>query len=147
MISLLEIKEKLIQADMKITHQRLVVYQNMMQMKGHPTAEEIFEKVRKKNPSISLGTVYKTLDAFEEHKLIYKVSTPGGKMRYDINLEPHNHIYSGNTNEIIDYFDDKLNELIQNYIKNKNIKNFTINDIRLQIKGDKIDPKKNILIE
>lgn len=142
-----EIKDKLTSKGLKTTHQRLVVFQALCEHKGHPTAEEVFDLVKANNPTISLGTIYKTLETFVEKELILKVSLPGGKMRYDMNMENHGHIYCSRTKEIIDYFDDELIGIIENHISKKEITNFTLNGIRLHLRGEKIDPKENIVIK
>ena len=115
--------------------------------KVHPTAEQVYDAVREANPTISLGTIYKTLETFVEAELVNKVSTPQGQMRYDSNMAPHNHIYVTNTDEIVDFQDRGLHDLIQKYVAEKKIGNFNIKDIRLHIKGEKIDPEKDISIQ
>lgn len=131
---------------LKITHQRIVVYQAALLSKSHPTAEQIFDSIKSNNPSISLATVYKTLETLVENQLINKVSSPQGKMRYDARIDKHNHIYISNTNEIVDYEDDELRDILLSYLNKKNFSNLNITDFKLQIKGEKIDPQKGISI-
>jgi Fur family transcriptional regulator, peroxide stress response regulator len=142
-----DIREKLSRAGLKATQQRMVVYQALLQtMNQHPTAERIYEIVRPQNPSISLGTVYKTLDIFVSNGLAGKVASDAGYMRYDVNVEQHSHIYCTNTQEIIDYHDEALDELIQQYFQKKNIKNLRIGQIHVQISGQKENPEQEIEI-
>lgn len=144
---LADIREILSGAGLKATQQRMVVYQALLKtMNQHPTAERIFEVVRPQNPSISLGTVYKTLDIFVSNGLAGKVASDAGFMRYDINMEQHSHIYCSNTQEIIDYHDDELDQLIQQYFEKKNIRNLKIKNIHVQINGLKEDPAQKIEI-
>lgn len=131
---------------LKITHQRIVVYQAVTDTNTHPTAEQIYDRIKDKNPSISLATVYKTLETFVENELINKVSSPQGTMRYDAKKDHHNHIYITNTNEILDYKDEKLRKFLMNYLNKKKFSNFNITDFKLQIKGEKINPEKGISI-
>lgn len=131
---------------LKITHQRIVVYQAMRCTDKHPTAEQIYDCLKVENPSISLATVYKTLETFVGNKLINKVSTPQGTMRYDARTENHNHIYVTNTNEIIDYEDEELKNILMNYLNKKKFSNLNITDFRLQIKGEIVNPNKGISI-
>ena len=140
-------KETLSGIGLKVTQQRLVIFEALVEAENHPTAEEVYEKTKKRNPSISLGTVYKTLEIFVNKGLINRVNTSKGNMRYDGIIENHNHIYFRNTNEIMDFKDDHLSELIANYLKGRKITNFDIKDIRLHITGDKIDPEKKVTIE
>jgi len=143
-LSLEEIKNKLTEFGMKATHQRIVVYNALQQMYIHPSAEEVYTIIHNDNPSISLATVYNTLDSFVDAKLIAKVSSQEGKSRYDFNTHHHHHIYVTNTDEIIDYHDVELQELIEAYLKKKNISNLTIQELQLHIKAEKINPSKKI---
>ena len=59
---------------LQVTYQRLAIYQALYFTKEHPSAEFIFQQVKKRFPMISLGTVYKTLEKFYEVGLIQKVS-------------------------------------------------------------------------
>ena len=145
-MNLEHITSALSEKGLKVTHQRIVVYQAMLSSTKHPTAEQIYESLRVNNPSISLATIYKTLETLAENKLINKVSTPQGSMRYDARTDYHNHIYVLNTNEIMDYEDEELREFLLNYFKKKDFSNLNITDFKLQIKGEKIDPKKGISI-
>ena len=131
---------------LKVTHQRIVVLEALMETNRHPAAEDIYEKINKKYPSISLATVYKTLETFVENDLIDLVSSPHGKMRYDARTDNHNHIYVSNTNEILDYEDEELRNILMDYLKRKKFENLNITDIKLHIRGEKIDLRKGITI-
>jgi len=142
-----EIHEKISRNGLKVTHQRMVIYGAVAGMTHHPTADHIFEAIHEENPSISLGTVYKTLDTFVEKGILKKVFTTNGQMRYDPRTENHGHIYCSNTDEIIDYYDKDLNEVIVQFFKKKRVNNLMINNITLQINARKIDPDKDISIK
>lgn len=145
-MNLEKITEAIAAKGLKITHQRIVVYQTLLRSIKHPTAEQIWEELKAKNPTISLATVYKTLETFAESRLINKVSSPQGSMRYDGRLDNHNHIYVSNTNEILDYEDEELKQLLMAYLGKKKFKNLSITDFKLQIKGIKINPSEGISI-
>ncbi len=146
-ISLEEIKHKLTAYGIKATHQRLVVYDSLQKMRFHPSAEEVYSLIHPENPSISLATVYNTLDSFVEARLITKVSSEEGKSRYDFNITDHHHIHLTNTDEIIDYHDPELQELIIAHLKKKQLENLVISDLRLHIKAQKINPEQEIHIK
>ncbi len=141
-----EVKQRLTDYQLKATQQRIVIYDALMHLHNHPTAEMLYDYVKTANPSISLATVYKTLDTFVSAKLASKVMSANGSARYDGYMDHHSHLYCTNTEEIVDYEDEQLSKLIQNYFKNKKIKNFKISDIRLQINGEKLNIKENITI-
>lgn len=77
---------------LQVTYQRLAIYQALYFTKQHPSAEIIYQQVKKRFPMISLGTVYKTLERFYEVGLIQKVSPITEVARYDANIHPHHHL-------------------------------------------------------
>lgn len=77
---------------LQVTYQRLAIYQALYFTKEHPSAEAIYQQVRKRFPMISLGTVYKTLEKLYEVGLIQKVSPITEVARYDAITGPHHHM-------------------------------------------------------
>ena len=146
-MNLSDIKSKLSEAGMKATHQRMVVFDSVMSLNNHPTVDKIYEDIKDKIPSISVATIYRVLEDFVSAGLMHKVSSKQGTMRYDANMEPHSHIYCTNTHDIFDYDSQELNSLITDFLSKKNIKNFKVSEIKLQINGEKIDPESNISID
>ncbi|MBK6263488.1 transcriptional repressor [Marivirga sp. S37H4] len=147
MVTLTDIKDKLTEANLKITHQRLVIYEALLKCMNHPTAEYIYDKIKEDNPSVSLGTVHKTLDKFVEVDLAKKVLSTDHLKRFDANISKHNHIYLENSKEIIDYHDEELQQIILDYLKKKKLNNIKIKDVQLQINADKIDKKLSVSIK
>ncbi|WP_018344718.1 Fur family transcriptional regulator [Cytophaga aurantiaca] len=146
-ISLEEIKNKLTEYGLKATHQRLVVYDALQKTHLHPSAEEVYTLIHSDNPSISIATVYNTLDSFVEAKLITRVLSEEGKSRYDFNTHQHHHIYLCNTDEIIDYHDPELQKILTAYLKKKKLTNLTIHELQVHIKAEVINPKQKISIQ
>jgi Fur family transcriptional regulator, peroxide stress response regulator len=132
---------------LKATHQRIVVYEALLELHDkHPVAEDVYQHLQQNNPTISLGTVYKTLDTLSENGLIKRVLSEKGSNRYDADNTTHNHIYCSNTKEIIDYRDEELDELLHTFFKKRNMENFEIKNFFLQLTGNKIDPNKQVRI-
>ena len=134
-------REKLQEKGLKVTPQRVAIYEAIVTLKNHPTAENVIEYIKANHPNISVGTVYKVLDSLAENKLLIRVKTDKDLMRYDSILSEHHHLYCSETQRIEDYDDEQLNKMISNYFKKKKIKNFTIQDVKLQITG-KFNNKK-----
>jgi Fur family transcriptional regulator, peroxide stress response regulator len=128
-------KNKLTENSLKVTPQRLAVIEALLKLNNHPTAENIIDYIRKAHPNIATGTVYKVLDTLSEKNIIKKVKTDKGVMRYDGIMEKHHHLYCAESDRIEDFFDEELNILIGNYFRKKKIKNFKIEDVKLQIIG------------
>lgn len=128
-------RDVLIQLGLKITPQRIAVLEAMNSLTDHPTAECIIDYIRRNHPNIAVGTVYKTLETFVDKGIIKKVKTERDVMRYDSILEKHHHLYCIESDRIDDYYDPDLTLLIENYFSKKEIPNFNIDDIKLQITG------------
>jgi Fe2+ or Zn2+ uptake regulation protein len=75
-----------------VTHQRQVIYQALKAMHGHPSPEEVYERVKVKIPSISLATVYKNIHLFIESGIFHEVSLHHGSLRVETNAKPHHHL-------------------------------------------------------
>lgn len=141
------LRERIVASGLKATHQRIVVYEALMELHGkHPMAEEVYQYLKPANPSISLGTVYKTLDTFAEMHLVRKVSSEEGGKRFDANTIAHSHIYCSNTKEIIDFEDDELEQMLQEFFQKRTLSNFEIRSFSVQLTGEKIEPEKQISI-
>jgi Fur family peroxide stress response transcriptional regulator len=112
----------------------------------HPTAEQVHERIKTNHPTISLATVYKTLETLVEYRLVNKVATVEGTYRYDGKTEEHHHIVVEDTNEIIDFDDQQLKVYLKSHLADKTIENFEITNISVQIRGRKIDTTKTVTI-
>ena len=126
---------KLQEKGLKVTPQRVAIYEAIVTLNNHPTAENVIHYIKANHPNISVGTVYKVLDTLVENELLKKVKTEKDIMRYDAALSHHHHLYCVETDRIEDYEDEKLNKLISEYFKNNKILNFHVSDIKLQITG------------
>lgn len=96
-------KEICRRAGLKVTHQRLEIFHVLAQSKDHPSAEEVFEKVRKKVPTIALDTVYRTLTTLEAHGVLARVLLDT-RARFDPNLSAHHHFVCTDCNKIDDFY-------------------------------------------
>lgn len=85
-----------------LTHQRQVIYETLISMPGHPSPEEVFARVRKKIPAISLATVYKTIHTFVDSGILREVSLHHGSLRVDHNVAPHHHFVCKECRSILD---------------------------------------------
>ncbi len=76
----------------KVTPQRLAIYQVLKNCNMHPTAESIYNIISVDYPTMSLATVYKTLDLLKETGIIQELNIGGNTSRYDVIPKPHAHI-------------------------------------------------------
>jgi Fur family peroxide stress response transcriptional regulator len=99
---LVEFAERCRARGLAVTHQRMVIYRELVTMPDHPSPEAIYEKVKAEIPAISLGTVYKNLHTFVEAGLIQEVSLHHGALRLDPNTHPHHHFVCTTCRRIVD---------------------------------------------
>jgi Fur family ferric uptake transcriptional regulator len=74
------------------TPQRKAILEELRKATSHPTAVELYERVRGRMPKISLGTVYRNLDLLAEMGKIQKLDLAGSEARFDGNLDTHDHV-------------------------------------------------------
>ena len=141
-----DLKGLLAEKGLKATTQRLIIYQAILQTDEHPTAEQVYDTIREAHPSISLGTVYKTLDSLVNAGLAHRVKTGNDVQRFDAKVHHHNHLYVTNTSQIIDYEDQELQKLLEDYFARKHFQNFKVTDFQVQVNGEIVDKEKNIKI-
>ncbi len=95
-------------AGLALTHQREIIFRTAYEMRSHPTPEAIYERVRERIPSISLGTVYKNLKTFLDAGLLREVSLMHGSLRVDANTDDHHHLVCTKCRIVIDLHEDDL---------------------------------------
>jgi Fur family peroxide stress response transcriptional regulator len=127
--------EQLKELGLKATPQRIAVMEALVELHGHPTAERIIDYIKQRYPQIAVGTVYNTLELFFRNGLINRVKTEKDIMRYDPVIKGHHHLYSSEDDRIEDYLDEEVSEILEDYFRRKNITDFRIEDVRLQITG------------
>ena len=91
-----------------VTHQRQVLYEVMKTMHGHPSPEEVYARVKKKVPAISLATVYKNIHLFVESGVFREVSMHHGSVRVEMNGEAHHHMVCSKCKRITDIGEKEL---------------------------------------
>jgi Fe2+ or Zn2+ uptake regulation protein len=95
----------------RMTPQRRVILEELRLLPGHPTAREVFDQVRRRLPRISLGTVYRNLDAFARHGMIRTLELGCAGRRYDDDLDEHYHLCCIRCGRIVDAPMERLNGL------------------------------------
>ena len=76
----------------RMTDQRRVILEEVLRSRNHPTADEIYEKVRVRLPKVSMGTVYRNLDILAASGFINRLSSNRSQMRFDGNTSEHYHL-------------------------------------------------------
>ena len=110
------IEQKCLKKGVKLTDQRKIIAEVISKSKesygesDHPDVDELYNRVSKIDPKISIATVYRTVKLFEEAGILVKHDFKAGKARYEIN-DDHNHLIDIKTGEIIEFVDEEIEQL------------------------------------
>lgn len=94
--------ETLKSKQLKVTPQRLAIFHLLSNTKAHPSAETIYNGLRETHPTMSLATVYKTLDALVKAELVQQINVGEDSFRYDATTASHPHIICTECNVVDD---------------------------------------------
>ena len=94
--------QKLSDSGLRSTPQREVVFNTLLNKRDHPTADEVYARVRHDMPTISLATVYNCLETLVQCNLVRAVNFERGPTRYCPNLRPHAHFHDEQTGATYD---------------------------------------------
>ena len=134
-----QIEKKFQKKGLKLTDQRKIIARVLLESKeaygesDHPDVDELYNRVSKIDPKISIATVYRTVKLFEEAGILTKHDFKTGKARYELN-DDHNHLIDIKTGEIIEFVDDEIKKL-QEKIADKY--GYTLVDHKLELYGIK----------
>ena len=137
------IEQKCQSQGVKLTDQRRIIAKVISESKkaygesDHPDVDELYNRVSKIDPKISIATVYRTVKLFEEAGILTKHDFKGGKARYEIN-DDHNHLIDIKTGDIIEFVDEEIEELQKKIAKKYGYK---LVDHKLELYGVKVDKK------
>ncbi len=139
------IEEKCLSKGVKLTDQRRVIAKVISESKAeygesdHPDVDELYNRVLKIDPKISIATVYRTVKLFEEAGILTKHDFKGGKARYEAMIESHHdHLIDIKTGEIIEFVDDEI-EKLQKKVAEKY--GYELVDHKLELYGVKKKPQ------
>ena len=112
------IEKKCLAKGVKLTEQRRIIARVMSESKetygesDHPDVDELYNRVTKIDPKISIATVYRTVKLFEEAGILAKHDFKGGKARYEqISESHHDHLIDIKSGDIIEFVDEEIEKL------------------------------------
>ena len=112
------IEQQCLSKGVKLTDQRRIIAKVISESKAaygesdHPDVDELYSRVSKVDPKISIATVYRTVKLFEEAGILTKHDFKGGKARYEAMIESHHdHLIDIKSGEIIEFVDEEIEEL------------------------------------
>ena len=135
------IEQKCLTKGVKLTEQRKIIAKIISESKSeygesdHPDVDELYSRVSKVDPKISIATVYRTVKLFEEAGILTKHDFKGGKARYEAMIESHHdHLIDIKSGEIIEFVDEEI-EKLQKKVAEKH--GYNLVDHKLELYGVK----------
>jgi Fur family peroxide stress response transcriptional regulator len=103
---------------LRATSQRIIIAEAVLNSVKHPTAEQVYDIVKRTNPSISLSTVYNTLHTLNDTNMLQEIAFSNSH-RYDPNTDIHVNLVCQNCGEIIDVEDKTIEQEVDRISKNR----------------------------
>ena len=106
-----ELYDKCLKVGLRMTLPRKIILEVIEDSEDHPDVEEMYRRAVKRDKSISIATVYRTIKLFEEAGIIERLDIGDGRARYEEAGEHHEHLVDVETGEIIEFQDNELEEM------------------------------------
>lgn len=117
---------------LKLTPQRIAVYEYLLGTKQHPSAETIYSALIEKFPTMSLATVYKSLKTLCKVELVQELNLGEGNFRYDAFMEEHAHFQCNHCSTVFDMMNVPTDRVMEAVSGNES---FLIESSRLYFYG------------
>ena len=120
------------QPQTRMTRQRMLILEELRGMCSHPTAEELYSRVRARMPHISLSTVYRNLEMLASAREILRLDSAGTIRRFDGNTMPHRHIKCTRCGRVADLPADSCPDPEHDSL---HVEGFTVTGVRVEFEG------------
>ena len=128
----MNLESQCVQAGLKMTEQRRAILRVLSEAEDHPSVEEVYQRARDIDSSISVATVYRTLNLLDQLGLVQKHDFNEAYARFELNTDHHHHLVDVETGEVYEFQDETL-EAIKREIAEK--MGFELVDDRLELYG------------
>ncbi len=130
-----DLEQRCAEAGLKMTGQRRVILKVLGQAEDHPSVEDVYERAKEIDTSISIATVYRTLSLLDELDLVIRHEFQEGYSRYEVNEEHHHHLVDLETGKVVEFQNDDLEKLKEKIARDLG---YELVDHRLELYGKKI---------
>lgn len=133
------LEQRCAEAGLKMTGQRKVILQVLHDSEDHPSVETVYERAREIDDSISIATVYRTLNLLDELDLVIRHEFKESFSRYEVNMEHHHHLIDLESGKVVEFQNEELERLKEKIAKELG---YDLVDHRLELYGRRIKDKK-----
>ena len=130
------LEQKCIEAGLKMTEPRKVILSILGHAKDHPSVEEVYDRAKEQDASISMATVYRTLGLLDELNLVYRHEfNDSDHARYEVNTEHHHHLIDLDSGKVIEFQNDEIEEMKRKIAEDLG---YELIECRLELYGKKL---------
>lgn len=126
------LEERCGQAGLKMTGQRKIILKVLDDAVDHPAVETVYERARGIDPSISMATVYRTLNLLDELGMVTRHEFKENFARYEVNVTHHHHLIDVETGQVIEFENDEIEAMKQSICKKMG---YDLVECRLELYG------------
>ena len=137
-MTMTELEQRCIEAGLKMTGPRKTILRVLGEAEDHPSVEAVYERARAIDASISIATVYRTLNMLDELDLVTRHEFNESFSRYETNMEHHHHLIDLETGQVIEFQNSDLEALKEKIARDMG---FELVDHRLELYGRRIKNK------
>lgn len=106
-----ELEQRCVDAGVKMTAQRRAILQVLDMSEDHPSVDEVYQRAKELDKSVSIATVYRTLHLLDQMNLVKRHDFNESFSRFEVNVEHHYHLVDVDSGEVIEFQSEELEEL------------------------------------
>lgn len=129
------LEKRCAEAGLRMTGQRKVILQVLGDSPDHPSVEDVYERAKKVDSSISIATVYRTLSLLDELDLVIRHEFQEGYSRYELNWDHHHHLIDLETGKVVEFQSAELEAIKEKIARDLG---YELVDHRLELYGKKL---------
>ncbi len=133
-----ELEQRCVNAGLKMTGPRKTILKVLGESADHPSVEAVYERAKALDSTISIATVYRTLNMLDELDLVTRHEFNESFSRYETNMEHHHHLIDMESGQVIEFQNQELEALKEKIARDMG---FELIDHRLELYGRKIKKK------
>ncbi len=123
------------EAGLKMTGQRRVILKVLDESEDHPSVEDVYDRAKTLDKSISIATVYRTLSLLDDLEMVVRHEFQEGYARYEVNAEHHHHLIDLETGKVVEFQNAELEALKERIARELG---YELIDHRLELYGKKL---------
>lgn len=129
------LEQRCTEAGLKMTGQRKTILKVLDESEDHPSVEEVYERAKAADSSISMATVYRTLNMLDEMELVVRHEFKENFARYELNTDHHHHLIDIETGEVVEFQNAEIERMKEDIARKLG---YDLVECRLELYGKKI---------